>query len=160
MRAYTLFVVHQMIWLWLAIPTIAQESQVQVIPPACSSVTVPATPTAAGKNTVTCPKLTITTPVALPQATQSKAYAANLAALANPKGGWCPNGFNNCYAYTLNSGPTWMKLSASGVVTGTPTATGSVPFTFTVTDQGPSLTSQGQGSVDVAKHPHQSHSGH
>lgn len=135
---------------------LAQESQVQVIPPGCTSVTVPATPTTAGKVTVTCPKLTITTPINLPKAFQNFAYTANLAVLAQPSGGWCPTGFSGCYSYQLNSTPTpppWLKLSSAGMITGTPTVTGTVNFSFTVTDQGPTLISAAKGSLDVAEYP-------
>lgn len=145
MRAYSLFVAHQMIWLWLAIPTIAQESSTHVIPPGCSSTTVPATPTQPGSVTIQCPALTITTPISLPQATQNKAYSVNMAALVNPKGGAPP------YTYTLLTGPTWMKLSINGIVSGTPPATGNLNFTFKVTDSFSKLTEIFEGRFDVAK---------
>lgn len=121
-----------------ALPLAAQEVFVHPIPPGCSSVTVPATPTTAGSVTITCPPLAITTPVVLPQATQGVHYSANLAALANPTGGVCPSGFQNCYTYTLNKKgpvpPAWLKLSPKGTISGTPTAKGTVNFAFTVWD--------------------------
>ena len=152
MRAYTLFVIHQMIWLWLAIPAIAQESATHVIPPGCNSTTVPATPTKAGSVTITCPQLTITTPISLPQAIQNKPYTANIAPLASPQGGAPP------YSYSLVSGPKWMVLTSAGMVAGTPTTTGNVSFIFKVTDSFSSLTELFEGRFDVAKtaRPHRS----
>jgi hypothetical protein len=139
------------ILLLLATPALGQEVFVHVIPPGCSSVTVPATPINGGSVTITCPPLAIITPVTLPQATQNAPYNVNLAALAKPTGGVAP------YTYTLNKKgpvpPTWLKLSLKGVVSGTPTATGTVNFAFTVYDSSAKLTQGGQGSFNVNQAP-------
>jgi hypothetical protein len=133
----------------LALPLAAQETFVHPIPPGCSSVTVPATPTMAGSVTITCPPLQLTNPsVTLPPGTKGIAYNQNIAALVVPFGGVAP------YSYTLNKKgpvpPTWLKLSPKGVVSGTPTATGTVNFAFTVYDSSAKLTQNGQGSFSVA----------
>ncbi len=90
--------------------------------------------------------LTLTNPsVVLPPATKGAFYNVHLAPLVIPTGGVPP------YSYTLNKKgpvpPAWLKLSPKGVVSGTPTATGTVNFAFTVYDS--SASSSGQGSVNV-----------
>ncbi len=136
------------IFLLFAAPSLAQEVFVHPIPPGCISVTVPASPTVAGKVTITCPKLHIVTPVILPKATENSPYSANLATLARPTGGVAP------YTYLLSATPAppaWLKLSLAGMVTGTPTATGTVIFSFSVSDSSAKLTQAGQGSFNVRK---------
>ena len=80
----------------------------------------------------TTPPLAITTPVVLPHGQQGTFYNVSLAALVKPTGGVPP------YRYTLNKKwpvpPTWLKLSPKGVVSGTPTAPGTINFAFTVWD--------------------------
>jgi hypothetical protein len=69
--------------------------------------------------------LTVTT-TSLPGATEEVAYSTTLAA----SGGTAP------YSWTITSGslPTGLSLSSSGVITGTPSAAGTVSFTVQVTD--------------------------
>ncbi len=90
--------------------------------------------------------LKLTNPsVVLPPANQGTFYNVHLAPLVLPTGGVPP------YRYTLNKKgpvpPAWLKVSPKGVVSGTPTATGTVNFAFTVYDS--SASSSGQGSVNV-----------
>ncbi len=94
--------------------------------------------------------LTLTNPsVVLPPATKGTFYNVHLAPLVIPTGGVPP------YSYTLNKKgpvpPAWLKLSPKGVVSGTPTATGTVNFAFTVYDN--SASSSGRGSVNVKPEP-------
>ena len=70
-------------------------------------------------------QLTIPLP-SVPNGTNGLSYAAVLSAY----GGTAP------YAWTITSGslPPGLTLSATGIISGTPTATGSFPFTAVVTD--------------------------
>jgi uncharacterized protein YhjY with autotransporter beta-barrel domain len=74
---------------------------------------------------VAVPTITVT-PATLPNATAGAVYAATL----NGSGAVAP------YSFTLASGtlPTGITLSASGQLTGTPTVSGSFPFTVAVRD--------------------------
>jgi hypothetical protein len=82
--------------------------------------------------TLTCtpPALTMNSPVILPNARLGQTYSADLASLAQLKGGIPP------YSFTLTSGslPSGLSLSSAGVVTGTALSAGSANFGFTVTD--------------------------
>ena len=72
-----------------------------------------------------CPVLTVT-PASLPGGTAGSAYSQNLAqtgALGAPN-----------YAITAGALPPGLTLSAAGVISGTPTATGTFNFTVTVND--------------------------
>ncbi|MEA0735870.1 putative Ig domain-containing protein [Xanthomonas campestris pv. campestris] len=72
-------------------------------------------------------------PASLPSATAGSAYSQNLSA----SGGTAP------YTFTVTAGalPAGLTLSPAGVLSGTPTATGSFNFTATATDSGGSPTS-------------------
>lgn len=98
------------------------------------SIAVPAGKVVAGNNPiiVSCPLpvLTMNAPVQLPNAPSG----TNLAALTNLQKNGHP--CLTC-SFSLTSGPTWLSLSASGNVTGTPSGAGSASFTFTVTDSAP-----------------------
>nr|WP_127170044.1 putative Ig domain-containing protein [Xanthomonas sp. BRIP62415] len=72
-------------------------------------------------------------PATLPAATAGSAYSQNLSA----SGGTAPYTF----AVTAGALPPGLTLSAAGVLSGTPTATGSFNFTTTATDSGGSPTS-------------------
>ncbi len=67
---------------------------------------------------------TITTASPLPNATAGTAYSQNLAA----------TGGTPTYTWTAASLPSWLSLSSAGVLSGTPTQSGTFPFTVTVTD--------------------------
>ncbi|MGF6418916.1 outer membrane autotransporter protein [Stenotrophomonas sp. AN71] len=75
--------------------------------------------------TVAAPTIAIT-PATLPAATGSIAYSQTLTA----------SGGNGGYTYSLATGtlPPGITLSSAGVVSGTPTTTGSYAFTVTATD--------------------------
>ncbi|HKM84324.1 MAG TPA: putative Ig domain-containing protein [Candidatus Acidoferrum sp.] len=74
------------------------------------------------------PALTISTPSTLPPGTQGASYSYNLAA----------SGGLGSYTWSLASGsnplPTGLALSPTGQIAGTPTATGTFPFTVQVKD--------------------------
>ena len=72
-------------------------------------------------------------PASLPAATAGSAYSQTLSA----SGGTAPYTF----AITAGALPAGLSLSASGVLSGTPTASGSFNFTATATDSGGSPTS-------------------
>ena len=90
--------------------------------------------------TVNPPPLTITT-TALSASTVGSAYTQTVAA----SGGTTP------YAFSLSSGslPTGLTLSSSGVISGTPTISGSSTFTLKVTD-GSSPTQSATASFSIA----------
>ncbi|WP_439449035.1 putative Ig domain-containing protein [Stenotrophomonas sp. ATs4] len=75
--------------------------------------------------TVAAPTITIT-PATLPAATGSIAYSQALSA----------SGGNGGYSYSLTAGmlPPGVALSSAGVISGTPTTTGSYSFTVRATD--------------------------
>ena len=66
-----------------------------------------------------------TGPKTLAQATDGKSYTARLKASGGSGGG---------YTFTAESLPSWLKLSPAGVLSGTPTAAGSVRISVIVTD--------------------------
>ncbi|MCU0116598.1 Ig domain-containing protein, partial [Curtobacterium flaccumfaciens] len=72
-------------------------------------------------------------PASLPAATAGSAYSQNLSA----SGGTAPYTF----AVTAGALPAGLSLSVTGVLSGTPIATGSFDFTATATDSGGSPTS-------------------
>jgi hypothetical protein len=125
----------------------AQETFIHKIPPGCTA-TVDAT-----QVTIICPPVAITTPIALPPATAKSPYTADLAALTKPTGGVAP------YSFTLAAGPAWMALSTAGIISGTPTVSGTFNFSFAVMDSSGTLTQVRQGSFDVAQNPGTRNSG-
>ena len=102
----------------------------QGLPPNCSvSWTNTGTSILGTVNCTTVTPLSITTPIALPQAIAGKLYSTDISLLAAPKGGVPP------YSYTLGSdAPSWLSITAAGVVSGTPPAAGNLSFSFTVSD--------------------------
>jgi hypothetical protein len=91
---------------------------------------------------VVTPPVTIST-ASLPGGTVSSAYSATLAAA----GGTTP------YSWSLSAGslPAGLNLSSSGVISGTPTASGTVPFTVRVADSSaPAKTATANLSIAVA----------
>ncbi len=73
----------------------------------------------------TCPALSVS-PASLPNGTKGSLYSLQLAG----SGGTSPYTFQ----VTLATPPAGITLSASGLLSGTPTATGNFPFTVTATD--------------------------
>ncbi|MBI3765430.1 MAG: putative Ig domain-containing protein [Ignavibacteriales bacterium] len=75
--------------------------------------------------TINCPAITVS-PSTLPNGTVAVAYSQTISA----SGGTAP------YSFAVSSDllPTGLSLSASGVLSGTPTVIGSYTFTITVTD--------------------------
>jgi hypothetical protein len=92
------------------------------------SASTPVTATKILTLVVTAPTLSITT-ASLPNGVSGKAYSVQLAAT----GGVTP------YAWTLSGGalPVGLSLSASGLISGTPSSTGSFSVTPKVTDNEP-----------------------
>ncbi|WP_285447438.1 putative Ig domain-containing protein [Xanthomonas sp. LMC-A-07] len=89
---------------------------------------------ATGTGTILNDDVVVTVgPASLPAATAGSAYSQNLSA----SGGTAPYSF----AVTAGALPAGLTLSAAGVLSGTPTATGSFNFTATATDSGGSPTS-------------------
>ncbi|NJC49813.1 UNVERIFIED_ORG: uncharacterized protein YhjY with autotransporter beta-barrel domain [Xanthomonas campestris] len=89
---------------------------------------------ATGTGTILNDDVVVTVgPASLPAATAGSAYSQNLSA----SGGTAPYTF----AVTAGALPAGLTLSAAGVLSGTPTATGSFNFTATATDSGGSPTS-------------------
>uniref|UniRef100_UPI0035B5530E putative Ig domain-containing protein n=1 Tax=Xanthomonas hortorum TaxID=56454 RepID=UPI0035B5530E len=89
---------------------------------------------ATGAGTILNDDVVVTVgPASLPAATAGSAYSQNLSA----SGGTAP------YSFAVTAGvlPAGLTLSAAGVLSGTPTATGSFNFTATATDSGGSPTS-------------------
>ncbi|WP_425612716.1 putative Ig domain-containing protein [Xanthomonas vesicatoria] len=84
----------------------------------------------------------IIAPASLPAATAGTAYTQNLSA----SGGTAP------YTFALSAGalPAGVTLSASGVLTGTPTASGSFNFTVSATDSGAPTTGSRAYTLVVA----------
>ncbi len=90
--------------------------------------------TATGTGTILNDDVVVTVgPASLPAATAGSAYSQNLSA----SGGTAPYTF----AVTAGALPTGLTLSVTGVLSGTPTASGSFNFTATATDSGGSPTS-------------------
>jgi hypothetical protein len=91
---------------------------------------VPAGKVVVGNNPiiVSCPLpvLTMNSPVQLPNAQAGQPFSADLNAIAQSS---CLN--VQC-SFSLVSAPTWLIMSAGGVVSGTPSGAGSASFTFTV----------------------------
>jgi len=98
------------------------------------SLAVPAAKATSGTHgiVVSCPVplLSMSSPVTLPNAQVAVNYSADLGKLSSLKGGVPP------YQFKLSSGslPTGLSLSASGIVSGTPSGAGSFSFGFTVKD--------------------------
>ncbi|XLA05876.1 putative Ig domain-containing protein [Xanthomonas campestris pv. raphani] len=89
---------------------------------------------ATGAGTILNDDVVVTVgPASLPAATAGSAYSQNLSA----SGGTAPYSF----AVTAGALPAGLTLSAAGVLSGSPTATGSFNFTATATDSGGSPTS-------------------
>ncbi|MCL1526428.1 putative Ig domain-containing protein [Xanthomonas nasturtii] len=89
---------------------------------------------ATGTGTILNDDVVVTVgPASLPGATAGSAYSQNLTA----SGGTAP------YTFALSAGtlPAGLTLSGTGVLSGTPTASGSFNFTVTATDSGGSPTS-------------------
>jgi hypothetical protein len=82
--------------------------------------------------TLTCTPLPLTmnSPVVLPNAQVGIGYVAALQTVSGLSGGVPP------YSWKVSSGslPAGLTLSSSGVITGTPSSSGSSTFGFTVTD--------------------------
>jgi hypothetical protein len=77
-------------------------------------------------------------PASLPSATANSAYSATLSA----------TGGSGTYTFAVTSGslPSWLALNAStGVLSGTPTTTGTATFTITATDSANSSLTGSQG---------------
>ncbi|HTV09028.1 MAG TPA: putative Ig domain-containing protein, partial [Candidatus Aquilonibacter sp.] len=86
-------------------------------------------------------QLTITSTL-LAQGTNGSAYSSSLAA----------SGGAQAYTWTVSSGslPAGLTLSSAGVISGTPTASGSASFTVTVTDSSsPMQTASAQESIII-----------
>jgi uncharacterized protein YhjY with autotransporter beta-barrel domain len=90
-----------------------------------STTGTPGTATIAYALVISAPSITVN-PATLPAATQSLAYSQQLTAT----GGTAP------YAFAVSAGtlPTGLTLSASGLLSGTPTAAGAFAFTVRATD--------------------------
>jgi hypothetical protein len=86
--------------------------------------------------------LSITTPNVLPVAKVGVPYNADLAALARPTGGVAP------YKFSLRTGSTatWLSISSTGVLSGTPTAAGTFTLNYTVMDSSTTATKKSGGS--------------
>nr|WP_311719288.1 putative Ig domain-containing protein [Edaphobacter lichenicola] len=84
--------------------------------------------------------LTITS-TAIASATSNQPYTASL----NASGGTAP------YIWSAAGLPAGLSLASNGIIAGTPTATGSFPITFTVTDAGsPTLTTKATLTLSIA----------
>jgi hypothetical protein len=90
-----------------------------------SDATVPAQTSTAGFSLTVSPALSITTST-LPTAVFASPYSQLLAASGGTPG----------YTWTLSAGslPTGLTLSSTGIISGTPTASGTTSFTITATD--------------------------
>ena len=88
-----------------------------------------------------CPIVTLT-PSTLSNGTKGTAYSQTIAA----SGGLSP------YTFTSTGLPSWLTLSPSGALTGTPTATGTFNFTVTATDAN-GCTSSAQSYTVVVNAP-------
>ncbi|MEB1530201.1 putative Ig domain-containing protein [Xanthomonas sp. WHRI 7945] len=101
---------------------------------------------ATGTGTITNDDAVVTVgPASLPSATAGTAYSQNLSA----SGGTAP------YSFVISAGalPAGLTLSAAGVLSGTPTASGSFNFTATATDSGGSPTSGNRAYALVVASP-------
>lgn len=79
--------------------------------------------------------LSITSPVTLPAAQQGKAYSASLATLAAPKGGKSP------YTFLQAAGlPKGLTMSTAGIISGTPTESGTFTVSYIVQDSSTATT--------------------
>lgn len=120
-----------------SVPSMTSTSQSSVtisipIPTGCTAAVV------SPNVVITCPlpntpppppPLTITSPIVLPAGKVGVAYSVDISKLASPTGGIAP--------YTYSAGvnfPSWLKLSAAGILSGTPTAAGTYSIQFNVTD--------------------------
>jgi hypothetical protein len=117
--------------IWLSLST---SGLLTGTPPAAGSVSFTATVTDSGSDHAsmlfTLPvnavvqTLAITTTSPLPAATVGTPYSQQLMA----------SGGMGSYAWTATGLPSWLALSTSGILTGTPASAGSLSFTITVTD--------------------------
>ena len=101
---------------------------------------------ATGTGTITNDDAVVTVgPASLPSATAGTAYSQTLSA----SGGTAP------YSFVVSAGalPAGLTLSAAGVLSGTPTASGSFNFTATATDSGGSPTSGNRAYALVVASP-------
>ena len=116
--------------------------------PASMSVAVTAAEATVGSHalvlTIPFPVLALNTPVTLPNGKVGTNYSANLAALANVRGGVPPYNFSA----TASSLPPGLSLSSSGVVSGVPSSAGSFNFSFTVNDSVGSARLRGRARAD------------
>lgn len=90
--------------------------------------------------TVQAGSLTITT-ISLPDATASVAYSQTLMA---------SGGSGYTWSITGGSLPVWASLSSGGIISGTPSGSGTASFTVRVTDSGGRTASQGLTITTVA----------
>jgi len=88
---------------------------------------------------VTCPTISIS-PSSLPNATVGQSYSEQLSAT----GGTSP------LQWTISSAPSWLNISTSGELSGTPTGGGTFTFTTTVTDKN---NCQGEASLTLTVNP-------
>ncbi|MGB6200981.1 MAG: Ig-like domain repeat protein [Candidatus Acidiferrales bacterium] len=89
-----------------------------------------------------CPAITVTPTGAL-AATLSVAYSQQFTATGSTA---------TPLAWSLTGAPTWLSISSSGLVSGTPAATGTFPFTVTATDKN-GCSGSASASLTVAPKP-------
>jgi large repetitive protein len=88
------------------------------------------------------PALKIITPVTLPAGKVGVAYSIDISKLAIPTGGVAP------YIYSSGANfPSWLKLSSTGILSGTPTAAGAFSIQFNVTDSSKTTTTTSSSSI-------------
>lgn len=89
-------------------------------------------PVTKGFSLTIIPPLSITTSSPLPNGTVGAAYSQSLAA----SGGAPP------YTWSVTGAPTWLTVSAAGVMSGTPTTAGTANFTVQVRDNASQMTTK------------------
>jgi Putative Ig domain len=89
-------------------------------------------PVTKGFSLTIIPPLSITTSSPLPNGTVGTAYSQSLTAT----GGAPP------YLWSVTGAPSWLTLSAAGVISGTPTTAGTVNFTVQVRDNASQMTTK------------------